>query len=270
MKLSSLSKKQQYVLIGAVLAVAVVVIVVCLIQYSFSSAGDIRAELEELTVKIENADRTLANQKKVSEDYRNSAMELIEYIDMLPPDGNLYSWTAEITYSEARKASFEIESIDEMNLPEDVKAKKGKGADAVQIKSFTMRILAHSGYAQLKSFLSRLETSHPLVRVASVDIRSGENPEMHDVQLVLEWPVDLGIDSEGLLKAVEEMKKQEAQMEALQEKSSKGQKKAPTPPEPRPDSVKPKTIRQGGGALPPSELETGLDSTTGESNESAR
>lgn len=88
---------------------------------------------------------------------------------------------------------------------------------------------AHGGYEALKQFLGLIEKDHPLARVIGVDISTGTDPEIHDMQLVIQWPFNLSAVTETWANI--DVKQQV--IPATGNAKEPAVKKMPTPPAPR-------------------------------------
>lgn len=262
MSFSDLSKeKKQYLALGGIVAVILIVLSVFGIKVSLSSISEAKLELQDLTEKIEKAEKSVALSHREKPEFCSTVEELKLHLSNIPPDRNYYSWATEIIYAEAREINLDIDAIDEINVvsaPE-----QSSESDKVELESYSLRITAHGGYDCVKQFLKRVADNHPLVRVTGFEISSGREPEIHDVQLFIEWPFNLGYVAKGWKdigmaqsKADEKLQATDAQIDSAgnPEIASK-----PTPPPPRneqtsmsapvvPDTVPEKTEPEDGGA----------------------
>jgi len=191
MNVKDLTKEQkQRIVLGGMVAVALVAIIFFGIKVSLSSIAVARQELNDLVSKIESADRALAKGSQVRKEYGETIEVLKEHLRSAPPVQNYYSWATEVIHERARQASLEIDAIDEQSRPGSTLS-GGKGK-ALKLEPYSLRIVAHGGYEGLKSFLELIEKEHPLARVVTVDVSTGSDPEVHDLQLVVQWPFNLG------------------------------------------------------------------------------
>jgi len=226
---SDLTKSQkQYLAIGGIVAVGLVVLVVFGIRLSLSSIRTAKEELEEVSGKIEKADRSLERRARTEKDLVGISAKLGGLLENLPPERNYFSWATEVIYSIARASELEIDAIDEQSGAAKAKP-KGKAAGAIKLESYSLRITARGGYRNVKAFLARLEREQPLARITGVDISSGSNPEIHDVQIFVQWPFNLSAITDAL-EAIDARKKSmdEASPEGirgLEAKRGKGAKK---------------------------------------------
>lgn len=191
MTLASLPKEQkQYLVLGLLVAVALVVLSVFGIKISLASIAEAREELKEVSDKIEAADRALAKSQDISAQYVATATELKELLKNVPPTRNYYSWATEIIYNLGRSAALEIDAIDELSFARIEKDKKdSKDADGVRLETYTLRITAHGGYRNVKEFLALMDEAHPMARIIGMEISSsGNRPEIHDIELLIQWP----------------------------------------------------------------------------------
>ena len=230
MNLKNLSKEQkQYLIIGVLGVIVIVGAIVIGVKFSMSSIGEARVELNELTDKIDRADRSLANQQQNEEKFYNTIYELKDYFGKIPPDQNYYSWATEVIYGIARTAQLKIDSVNEAgSTKKNTSDKKNK----VSVESYSLRIVAHGGFEDIKYFLREISSNYPLVRITGLEIRSGSLPDVHDVQLLIQWPFRLAhiADTWGTIPT--QSQNVEAVIET-REASTPKPKKTPTPPEPR-------------------------------------
>ncbi len=191
MSFSDLTKEQkQYMALGAVATVALVVITIFGIKVSLSSITEAKQELGDLSLKIEEADRALSKQEQARIEFAETTRKLRAILKNTPPDRNYYSWVSEIIYEQARLAGLEIDAINEQNRA--AAPSGGKGNTAIKLESYSLRITARGGFGSIRGFLEQIEEGQPLARVVGVDVSSGSNPEIHDVQLFIQWPFGMG------------------------------------------------------------------------------
>lgn len=191
MNLLDLSKEQkQRLVLGAIAFIAIAVLIVFGIKVSLSSISEARLELHGLTEKIETAEQAVSKSQHDAAAFSSTTEQLRAHLANIPPDRNYYSWATEIIYKEARSIQFEIDAIDEIRSAAPIKNPKAK--DDVVLESYSLRITAHGGYESVKGFLERMAGNHPLVRVTGIEISTGAQPDVHDVQLFIEWPFNMG------------------------------------------------------------------------------
>ena len=63
--------------------------------------------------------------------------------------------------------------------------------NAIKLEAYSLRITARGGFENVKAFLARLEEDQPAARITGVDIRSGSEPQIHDIQIFIQWPFNL-------------------------------------------------------------------------------
>ncbi len=190
MSLKELTKEQkQRIVLGGIGAVVMVAIIFFGIKVSLSSLAKAKLELDDLAGKVESADRALAKQAQVRKDFAESLVVLKKYLRDAPPKQNYYSWATEAIHTKAWQSNLEIAAIEQQSLPgSSLSGGKGK---ALNLEPYSVRVTAHGGYEALKQFLALVEKDHPLARVVVVDVSTGSDPEIHNVQLVVEWPFNL-------------------------------------------------------------------------------
>ena len=196
MNFSDLTKSQkQYLVLGGIVAV-VVVLVVFGMQKGLAVTRTAKEELTAISGKIKKAERSLAQSDRTEKDLEETSAKLSELLEKLPPDRNYFSWATEVIYTVARGSELEIDAIDEQGTKAKPKGKKA--ASAIQIESYSIRIAARGGYQNVKAFLALLEREQPLARITGVEISSGSLPEIHDVQIFVQWPFNLGSIADAL------------------------------------------------------------------------
>ena len=185
MDLSNLSKQQKDRLLLMVMGG---VLLVGGIGYGLKSAFAISASVESkneiLESKISRAERMVRMQNRLLKDTQEISAELKTYIKEAPPEKNYYSWASELLYALAKKTAFKIDRIEKQG--ESAKSK----ADVLKISS-SLKIVAQGEYETCLNFLKTMEKEYPLVRVVSININSGRNVEIHNVNIVIQWPSNL-------------------------------------------------------------------------------
>jgi len=185
MDLSNLSKQQKDRLLLMVMGG---VLLVGGIGYGLKSVFAISASVESkneiLESKISRAERMVRMQNRLRKDSQEISAELKTYIKEAPPEKNYYSWASELLYALAKKTAFKIDRIEKQG--ESAKSK----ADVLKISS-SLKIVAQGEYETCLNFLKMMEKEYPLVRVVSININSGRNVEIHNVNIVIQWPSNL-------------------------------------------------------------------------------
>lgn len=198
MNLSDLTKSQQHLALGGAGAVVLGALLVFGIRLSLSSLREAQEQLEVVRGKIETAERSLARRGRTERDLAKVSRELGELLGQLPPERNYFSWATEVIYSVARDSGLEIEAIDEQSSggasrkgkPASRK-KGGKAGSAIELESYSLRIAARGSYRSVRSFLEQIEREQTLARVTGVEISAAADPELHDVQIFIQWPFNL-------------------------------------------------------------------------------
>lgn len=202
MNLSELGKEQkQYIALGAIAAVIMLALLFFGIRFILTSSTEAKAEFEALTSKIEKSDRTLAKRSASSLKYDESVARLKLFLEKTPPTRNYYSWATEIIYAVARNTELEVDAVDETGAGHG----KSSSSKDVALESYALRITAHGGYENAKQFLSTIQHENPLVRVTGIEINKGKSPEVHDIQLNLEWPFNFN-DLSAVWESIEKKK----------------------------------------------------------------
>lgn len=232
MSFSDLTKQQkQHITLTGIVVVVFVALLVFGIKVSLSSVAESKQELDDLSLKIESADEALSRHGRVKADFAETTHELKMILKNIPPNRNYYSWATEIIYAKARLAGLEIDAVDEQTDPRG--SFNEEEEDTIKLESYSLRITARSGFDDLKNFLELIEKDHPLARVTGVDISTGTTPEVHDIQLFIQWPANL----RSITDAWESIA---AKQQALRKPASKESgteinvaNNAPVPPAPR-------------------------------------
>jgi len=264
MSLLDLKKEQkQYLILGVIVAVALAILIVFGVKISLSSISEAKLELSDLSGKIETAEKSLSKTHRDEAEFRSTIAELTVHLANIPPDRNYYSWATETIYAEARKADFDIDAIDEI-IGIVALADDSMEQDKVRLESYSLRITAHGGYENVKRFLKRIADNHPLVRVTGIEISKGYSPDIHDVQLFIEWPFNLGHITEVWKSIAAEQAESDDQIALTQASSEPAKvseteqpdlKRKPVPPPPRPQSAS-KSVQAEPTALGP--IESGV------------
>jgi len=236
MNFSGLAKQQkQYIVLAGIIVVVFVAILVFGIKVSLSSVTESKLDLDDLSLKIESAEEALSSQGRVKADFAETTHELKMILKNIPPNRNYYSWATEIIYAKARLAGLEIDAVDEQTSARG--SFNEEEEDSIKLESYSLRITARSGFNNLKSFLELIEKNHPLTRVTGIDISTGMTPEVHDIQLFIQWPANLRsiTDAWEIIAAKQQALRKPASKESDTEINASNN--APIPPAPRPGST---------------------------------
>ena len=193
--LSNLSKQQKdrllLMVMGGVLLVGGV-------GYGLKSVFAISASVESkneiLESKISRAERMVRMQNRLLKDTQDISAELKTYIKEAPPEKDYYPWASKLLYALAKETAFEIKDVIDIGGSSSSPKVKGKDkkvkVDVLKIGS-NFKVVAEGEYETCLNFLKTMEKEYPLVRVVSVDIKPGENVEIHNVNIVIQWPSNL-------------------------------------------------------------------------------
>lgn len=151
------------------------------------------AELESLQLQLDEADRFLDGQPKLSAEYSN----LVEQVKLtedqhIAPTENPLSWVSEKVYRTARGVGVELESVNELSAP-NVPWDKGNlkpGTKPSRIfKPYTVQVVAECTYAELLKLVAAIEESNPYLCIVGLSISSQTKDfSKHQVNLTIEWP----------------------------------------------------------------------------------
>ena len=150
----------------------------------FTISSRVEKENEVLEEKISRAERMIGRQKRLLENTKEISAELQAYVREAPPEKSYYSWASELLYALAKKTAFKIDRIEKQGEQTESKS------NALKI-SLSFKIVAQGEYETCLNFLKMMEKEYPLVRVVSIDINSGANKEIHNVNIVIQWPSNL-------------------------------------------------------------------------------
>jgi len=190
MNLKEFSKEQkQYIIFGVLGLILVVSLAAFAVHINLSSVSQAKAELLDLKGKIERADSALSKDREISEEYARTAILLKEYLKNLPPERNYYAWATEFLYRMGRMTGMDIDSVDEMA---ELQARGAADNKEVGFQAYSLRIRGRGGYANIKAFVRKISEEHPLIRLTGVEISTGREPDVHEVQLYVQWPFSLG------------------------------------------------------------------------------
>lgn len=151
------------------------------------------AELESLQIQLDEADRSLNGQPKLSLEYSNIVEQIKTTEDMhIAPVENPLSWVSEKVYRTARGVGVEIESVSEMaspNVPWDKGALK-PGTKATRVfKPYTVQIATECTYAELLKLVAAIEDSNPYLCIMGLSISSQTKDfSKHSITITVEWP----------------------------------------------------------------------------------
>ena len=163
-------------------------------SYGLSLGKDTELKNEKLAGEIRRAERSLMRRKNVKKKLEEASKKLDEYLKESPPPKSYYAWASEIIYAMGKDCLFKIDAIDKQ---EHLKVDSRDMKKQITLKVSSLKIRASSEYATTIFFLTELEKKHPLARVSSVSIRPGSGPEIHNIEIVIQWPFNLAYVLQG-------------------------------------------------------------------------
>jgi len=187
MNVQDLIKEHKTYVISAGISIAATAIIVGGFWLRISSLSSEKADLDGLSGKIRTGEKSLSKQSQNSKDYDRTVALIEGYLANLPPSKNYYSWATEIIYAEADDTEFEIDAIEELN-----KFDSDPIGNKIQLESYSLRITAHGSYDDVERFVQGIEENYPVVRFSGLEISKGAAPEVHDIQIYIQWPFRLG------------------------------------------------------------------------------
>jgi len=188
MSLGELNKEQkQYLVLGFLVTAILATLVVFVIRFSLSSISEAKAELADLSQRIEGAERLLGGRARAEEEFAQTSAALRSHLAKLPPGRNYYSWATEIIYAGARQAGLEIGSIDELKGYQA--QEKASPAPEVALEAYSLRIVAQGGYENLRRFFGNMQAGQPMARITGLEVSVGPKPDRHVIELFVQWPL---------------------------------------------------------------------------------
>lgn len=184
MDLKNLSKQQQYLILGALGAAAVLYGLFLLVAGVVRADKASREELAELTRKIEQAETAMRTDSKLRSDIVSVGAALDEKLGLMPEYGNEYIWATERVYDLIRDTGVSLKSVDKLAAP-PLKSK----AEA-SLGFYGVRLSAVGSYNELRNFLAKIETENPLISVGTLEISATQTPTdgQHRLRIDLYWP----------------------------------------------------------------------------------
>jgi hypothetical protein len=196
MNWSVLTKKQQVMVIGTVVAaVAQIVILIYFMggqDSGDSSAKSSKLELAQLEEKLDQARLVLAKSAMIQTALDETVTKLDELSVHTPSSADRYAWAYEYVSLRAAKSGVELDSLEEI-------ISKAGGEDVPpSAQAYEIRLSTQCGYNQLVEFLWQVENDNPLVRVKNVDITAApESLDRHKIRVSLQWPAGLKVERES-------------------------------------------------------------------------
>jgi len=190
MDFSSLSKQQKdRLMLTIMLSVLILVGIGYGVSYGLSLGKDFEAKNEKLADTIRRAERTVKRRRSVKKKLEEATKKLNLYLKESPPPKSYYAWATELIYAMGEECKFKIDAIDKLDHsklnPQEMKKKQ------ISLKVSSLKIRASSEYSTTIYFLEKLEKKYPLARIVSVSITAASDPEIHNVEIVVQWPFNL-------------------------------------------------------------------------------
>lgn len=183
-------EQKQYVVLGAIVStIAVISLAMFVVSPLRAKWRTARGEYEELTCKLDEANRLLRNEMdlrdKLAQARGDSAFVLTECI---PDPNNSLSWVTQRIYQYARKAGVDIQSVS-AGASRTGPAKKGEGKVRL-FGMYAVNVMVQCNYQDLLAFVREIEEQNPYVCVSGLIIGTQSKAvETHNVSVELQWPV---------------------------------------------------------------------------------
>ncbi len=196
MNLKEMPKQQRdMLLLGVMGGFTVVVLALNLFLFpAQEEAKKARETIEKLSGEVRKGEAILKRDRIILEETRTNAEKLLAIHDKeLPPEDNQNLWTRLRITSLAREMG-----LNEMDpLPhraarfvEPKKPFKEVRATTSLWQTYAVRVASPASFATAMDFIDRLTAAYPFVSLAMLSITPREEtPELHQVEMVFEWPV---------------------------------------------------------------------------------
>lgn len=188
-------KQQQMVIMTVVLAIAQIGLMAHFLGWTKPASargGSAKKELTELQQKIEDARAVLRQESAIRNGLSSSVTKLEELTVHAPTLSDRYAWSYEYVSRCAKLARVELDSLEEVSFLGDNKKKP-------EDLPYEIKISTRCGYNNLVQLLWRLEKDNPLLRIKGVTISAErDNPQMHKVEIVMQWPSSVKIERGAL------------------------------------------------------------------------
>lgn len=191
MKFSELTKEQkQYVMLGAIAAVFAAY---CVVNFGvtplWAAWKTARADYEDLTAKLADADRLMGSQDTIRENLEVSTEAMTRALhEYIPEMENPLSWATEKIYTLAREIGLDVQSVSETGTSVTLQLQGEKRERT--FGAYAVRIVVDCSYKETRRFVELLESSNPYLCVSGIKVDAKPNsPEVHAVNLMVEWPI---------------------------------------------------------------------------------
>ena len=190
MDLKNLTKQQQqYLVLGALAVAGVLYGLFMLIGTVVNVDKKSRAELLDLTEKIEKADVALRGEQALRKNIEAAGKDLDEMLRLMPEYGNEFIWATERVYELIRGSGIHLKSVDKLAVQAPKAVAAAPNAQPL-IGAYAVRISATGGYNELRDFLAKAEDGNPLISVRAVEISGNtfSSTHEHKLRVDLYWP----------------------------------------------------------------------------------
>jgi len=189
MDFSNLSKQEKDRLLLIVMATVLFVVGIgYTLNFALSMSADVEKKDEQLAEKINSVDRKLRREIVVTKQIQKIDAELKSYVKEVPLQKEYYVWATELIYDLAEKTNLDVSGIKKIGGTKA--ASKSKKKIALEI-STNLKIVVKGDYQSVCNFLKRMEKEYPFVRIVAIEIKKGSKPDVHDVNIEIQWPFNL-------------------------------------------------------------------------------
>jgi hypothetical protein len=179
-------QQQQYLVLGLIVVAAVLYGGSLLVGALLKADKKSRAELDELTVKIDRAEALLRGGLDLYKKLESAESDLDKWLRLVPEHGDEYIWATERVSELIRGTGIVKKSVEEISAAAPA---VGVNGASPLLGSYAVRVVATGGYAQLCHFLDKVGRESSLATVQQLDISGGgSSPETHNLKIDLCWP----------------------------------------------------------------------------------
>jgi len=195
MKFSEMNKEQKQLLILAVGGGITILMIVSNLLVKPTKEAALAAEeiIEELGSDVARGELLLERDSRIRSKTQEDAKAILNIVEEdLPPENGRYGWALENLSGVSEEVGV-LFVVKEYRGTRYIPIKPGLDFNQDSVSMwipYTVEVQFKTSFENLKKILSILQEKFPYCSLANMQINaSNQDPENHDISLILEWPV---------------------------------------------------------------------------------
>jgi hypothetical protein len=183
-------QKQTLMLLGLLAVVGIVVLKMFMVDPMLKRLSAAKETLKNLETKVRDAEGITKNATRNAKLFRDLTEELIKVNDeSMPLPNNEFAWAFRQVHNAGWKIGWSNVDVKESGRSIPDARFVSQLAEGPYFQSYNADVRASTGFFTIAELLRQIQHSNPFATTGRLVMRSTENPENHEVDIRLQWPV---------------------------------------------------------------------------------